>query len=160
MARESGDRPICENRKARHDYFIEERVEAGMVLSGAEVKSLRDGRANLKDSYARITRGGEVFLVGVHISPYGYAVRDSPDPERERKLLLHRGEIDRLAGKVRERGFTLVPTRMYFKNGRAKVELGLARGKEMRDKRDTIRKAEGQREIERAMKSRHRVRGA
>jgi SsrA-binding protein len=161
MARESGgDRQICENRKARHDYFIEERVEAGMVLSGAEVKSLRDGRANLKDSYARISRNGEVYLVGAHISPYSHAVRDSPEPDRERKLLLHRGEIDRLGGKVRERGYTLVPTRMYFKNGRAKVELGLARGKEMHDKRDSIRKAEGQREIEREMKSRRRVRGA
>jgi len=159
MARESGEKQICENRKARHDYFIEERVEAGLVLSGPEVKSLRDGRANLKDSYARISRGGEAYLVGVHISPYGYAVRDNPDPERERKLLLHRGEIDRLAGKVRERGYTLVPTRMYFKNGRAKVEIGLARGKETRDKRDAIRKAESQREIERAMKSPGRARG-
>lgn len=156
MARQRGEKLICENRKARHDYFIEERLEAGIVLSGAEVKSARDGRVNLKDGYARITRRGEVMLVGVHVAPYGHATHEIPDPDRERKLLLHRAEIDRLGGKVRERGFTLVPTRMYFKDGRAKVEIGLARGKETRDKRDAIRKAESRREIERVMKSRVR----
>lgn len=156
MARQTGEKLIADNRKARHDYFIDERVEAGIVLSGAEVKSMREGRVNLRDSYARITRRGEVVLVGVHISPYGHATTELIDPDRERKLLLHRAEIDRLGGKVRERGFTLVPTRLYFKDGRAKVELGLARGKEHRDKRESIRKAEGQREIERVMKSRAR----
>ena len=156
MARERGEKSICENRKARHDYFIEERVEAGIVLSGGEVKSLREGRVNLKDSYARIDRRGEAFLVGVHITPYGYATNEVAEPDRPRKLLLHRAEIDRLGGKTRERGFTLIPTRMYFKDGRAKVEIGLARGKEQRDKRDTIRKAESQREIDRVMKSRAR----
>lgn len=156
MARERGEKLVCENRKARHDYFIDERVEAGIVLVGAEVKSLREGRAQLRDSYARITRGGDVVLVGVHISPYGHAAREAPDPDRERRLLLHRSQIDRLGGKVRERGFTLVPTRLYFKDGRAKVELGLARGKEHRDKRDSIRDAESRREIERVMKSRAR----
>jgi SsrA-binding protein len=156
MGRERGEKLIADNRKARHDYFIDERIEAGIMLSGAEVKSMREGRVNLRDSYARITRRGEVFLVGVHISPYGHASYDVLEPARDRKLLLHRAEIDRLGGKVRERGFTLVPTRLYFKDGRAKVEIGLARGKEHRDKRETIRRAEGQREIERVMKSRAR----
>jgi len=156
MPRESGEKLICANRKARHDYFIDETFEAGLVLIGPEVKSLRDGRANLKDSYARISKSGEVYLVGAHISPYGPATRDNLDPDRERKLLLQRGEIDRLTGKVRERGFTLVPTRMYFKNGRAKIEIGLARGKQAHDKRQDIRKAESRREIDRAMKSSRR----
>lgn len=159
MPREEGEKVVAVNRKARHDYFIDETVEAGLVLLGAEVKSLREGRVNLKDSYARITKQGEAFLVGVHISPYGHAARDVADPERQRKLLLHRREIDRLAGKTRERGFTLVPTKMYFKEGRAKVELGLARGKERHDKRESIRKAESKREIDRALKSRNRARG-
>lgn len=158
MPRESGEKIITVNRKARFDYFIDETVEAGIMLLGAEVKSLRDGKVNLKDSYAKITKGGEAYLVGVHIQPYGYAARDIPDPERQRKLLLHRQEIDRLAGKTRERGFTLVPTRMYFKNGVAKVEIGLARGKEHHDKRDTIRAAESKREIDRVMKARNRSR--
>jgi SsrA-binding protein len=159
MPREAGEKVITVNRKARHDYFIDETVEAGIVLLGPEVKSLRDGKVNLKDAYARITKGGEAFLIGVHISPYGHAARDVPDPERQRKLLLHRREIDRLAGKTRERGFTLVPTRMYFKDGVAKVEIGLARGKEHHDKRASIREAESRREIDRAMKSRHREKG-
>ncbi|MBM4245553.1 MAG: SsrA-binding protein SmpB [Deltaproteobacteria bacterium] len=158
MPRESGEKMITVNRKARHDYFIEETVEAGIMLLGAEVKSLRDGKVNLKDSYAKITKGGEAYLVGVHITPYGYAARDIPDPERQRKLLLHRREIDRLAGKTRERGFTLVPTKLYFKNGVAKVEIGLARGKEHHDKRQDLKAAESKREIDRVMKSRNRTR--
>ena len=158
MARESGEKLISLNRKARHDYFIEETVEAGLMLIGPEVKSLREGKVNLKDGYARISRGGEAVLVGVHISPYGHASASELDPERTRKLLLHRSEIDRLSGKVRERGYTLVPTKIYFKNGRAKVEIGLARGKEQRDKREDLRKAESRREIERAMKGRNRGR--
>jgi len=158
MPRESGEKMITVNRKARHDYFIEETVEAGIMLLGAEVKSLRDGKVNLKDSYAKITKGGEAYLVGVHITPYGYAARDIPDPDRQRKLLLHRREIDRLAGKTRERGFTLVPTRLYFKNGVAKVEIGLARGKEHHDKRQDLKAAESKREIDRVMKSRNRTR--
>lgn len=153
MAQGEGEKNISINRKARHDYFIEETYEAGMVLLGAEVKSLREGKVNLRDSYARLTRSGELVLVGVHISPYGHAGRDAPDPDRPRKLLMHRREIDRMAGKIRERGFTLVPTRLYFKKGRAKVELGLARGKERHDKREDLRKAESRREIDRAMKS-------
>ena len=151
-----GEKTIAVNRKARHDYFIDERFEAGMVLLGAEVKSLREGKVNLRDSYARLTQAGELVLVGVHISPYGHAGREAPEPVRTRKLLMHRREIDRLVGKIRERGFTLVPTRLYFKRGRAKVELGLARDKEQRDKRDDLRKAESKREIDRAMKASRR----
>lgn len=148
----------AQNRKARHDYFIDETVEAGIMLLGAEVKSIREGKVNLKDSYAKITKGGEAYLVGVHITPYGYAARDIPDPDRQRKLLLHRQEIDRLAGKTRERGFTLIPTKLYFKNGVAKVEIGLARGKEHHDKRQDLKAAESKREIDRVMKSRNRTR--
>lgn len=158
MPRESGEKLITVNRKARHDYFIDETVEAGIMLLGAEVKSLREGKVNLKDAYAKITKGGEAYLVGVHITPYGYAARDVPDPDRQRKLLLHRREIDRLAGKTRERGFTLVPTKLYFKNGVAKVEIGLARGKEHHDKRQDLKAAESKREIDRVMKSRNRSR--
>jgi SsrA-binding protein len=158
MARESGEKIITVNRKARHDYFIDETVEAGIMLLGAEVKSLRDGKVNLKDSYAKITKGGEAYLVGVYIAPYGYAARDVPEPERQRKLLMHRREIDRLAGKTRERGFTLVPTKLYFKNGVAKVEIGLARGKEHHDKRQDLKAAESKREVDRVMKSRNRTR--
>lgn len=158
MPRESGEKIITVNRKARHDYFIDETVEAGIMLLGAEVKSLREGKVNLKDSYAKITKGGEAYLVGVHITPYGYAARDIPDPDRQRKLLLHRQEIDRLAGKTRERGFTLVPTKLYFKNGVAKVEIGVARGKEHHDKRQDLKAAESKREIDRVMKSRNRPR--
>ncbi len=154
MPREAGEKIIAINRKARHDYFIDETVEAGIVLRGAEVKSLREGKVNLKDSYARITKDGEAVLIGVHISPYGFATHDAPDPDRQRKLLLHKREIACLAGKTRERGYTLVPTRMYFKNGKAKVELGLARGKELHDKRESIRKAESRREIDRVLKAR------
>lgn len=158
MADGDGEKNISVNRKARHDYFIEEKFEAGLVLLGAEVKSLREGKVNLRDSYARVTRRGEMVLVGVHISPYGHAGKEAPDPVRIRKLLMHRREIDRLSGKIRERGFTVVPTRLYFKGGRVKVELGLARGKEHHDKRDDLRKAESKREIDRAMKSANRHR--
>lgn len=158
MPRESGEKLITVNRKARHDYFIDETVEAGIMLLGAEVKSIREGKVNLKDAYAKITKGGEAYLVGVHITPYGYAARDIPDPDRQRKLLLHRQEIDRLAGKTRERGFTLIPTKLYFKNGVAKVEIGLARGKEHHDKRQDLKAAESKREIDRVMKSRNRTR--
>jgi len=158
MADGDGEKNISVNRKARHDYFIEEKFEAGLALLGAEVKSLREGKVNLRDSYARVTRRGEMVLVGVHISPYGHAGKEAPDPVRTRKLLMHRREIDRLSGKIRERGFTVVPTRLYFKKGRVKVELGLARGKEHHDKRDDLRKAESKREIDRAMKSANRHR--
>ena len=156
MGEAAGRKLITQNRRARHDYEILDTIEAGLVLLGPEVKSLREGRANLSDAYAAI-RGSEAWLVNAHISPYAQAARENPDPRRERKLLLHRREIARLAGQVSERGLTLVPLSMYFKAGRAKVELGLARGKRSYDKRETIRRREQEREIERAMR---RGRGA
>jgi SsrA-binding protein len=146
---------IAENRRARHEYHLLERHEAGLVLEGSEVKSLREGRAELKRSYADI-RDGELWLVGSHIAPYEQAGDRNHDPDRDRKLLLHRNEIASLIGKVQERGFTIVPTRLYFKNGRAKVEIALARGKDVRDKRRDIARREADRQIERALKQRSR----
>lgn len=145
------DRDIAVNRRARFEYHIEETFEAGLVLLGSEVKALRVGKANLRDSYGRIERD-EVWLWNAHISPYGPASQFGHEPLRARKLLLRRDEISRLTGKVKERGLTLVPLRLYFKNGRAKVELGLARGKKHHDKRDAIREREVRREMDRAMK--------
>ena len=150
----AGERVICVNRQARHNYFIEETYEAGLVLLGSEVKSLRDGKANLKDSYARIQKG-EAFLLNAHVSPYPGANRFNHEPTRTRKLLLHAREIERLTGKTQEKGLTLIPLRMYFKAGRAKVELGLARGKKLYDKRETLRRKMADREVERSIKSRH-----
>jgi SsrA-binding protein len=149
----AGEKLIAENRKARHDYHLVERHEAGLALTGTEVKSLRAGRANLQRAYAEV-RGNELWLVGAHIDSYDSGTHANHEPERERKLLLHRREIDSLSGKVRERGFTLVPTKLYFKNGRAKVEIALARGKEVHDKRRDIAKRDAQREMERALKAR------
>ena len=140
---------VATNRNARRNYQILDIYEAGMVLEGSEVKSLRAGKMELKDSYGDI-RNGEAFLVGAHIGPYDFARDGGHDPERRRKLLLHRREIDRLAGGLAEKGLTLVPLRVYFKEGKAKVELGLARGKSSVDKRQTLRDREHQREIERA----------
>lgn len=156
MARESGVKQVADNRKARHDYSLDEKFEAGIVLRGPEVKSLREGRINLKDGYARVTRQGQIELVGVHISPWTHANQDAPDPERVRRLLLHRTEIDRIGGKTRERGYTLIPTRVYFKDGKAKVEIALARGKERQDKRQDLKESEAKREIQRALKVRNR----
>jgi SsrA-binding protein len=153
MAAASRDKLIVDNRRARHEYHLFDRVEAGVVLTGTEVKSLREGRASLQQAYAEV-RDGEAWLVGAHISVYEQANRENHDPDRDRKLLLHRKELDSLAGKVRERGFTLVPTKLYFRDGRAKVELALARGKELRDKRRDIAKREAQRDVERALKAR------
>jgi SsrA-binding protein len=149
----TGEKLIVDNRRARHDYHLLERVEAGLVLTGTEVKSLRDGRASLQQAYAEV-RGNEAWLVGAHISVYDQGNRENHDPDRDRKLLLRRKEIDSLAGMVRERGLTLVPTKLYFRNGRAKVELAVARGKELRDKRRDLAKREAQRDMERALKSR------
>jgi SsrA-binding protein len=146
---------IAENRRARHEYHLLERVEAGLVLTGTEVKSLRDGRAEIRRAYGDI-RDDELWLVGSHIAPYEQASVAQHDPDRDRKLLLHRREIDSLKGKVQEKGLTLVPTRLYFKNGRAKVELAVARGKELRDKRRDMAKRDADRQIERALKSRSR----
>jgi SsrA-binding protein len=150
VSKESGERDITVNRRAFHDYTISERYEAGMALVGSEVKSLRDNRANLKDAYARFF-GEELFLVGAHISPYGPASQFGHEPERNRKLLLHRRELDRLRGKIQERGLTLVPLRLYWVRGRAKVELGLGVGKKLYDKRVAIRERMERREIDRAM---------
>jgi SsrA-binding protein len=147
------DKLIVDNRRARHDYHLSDRVEAGLALTGTEVKSLRNGLANLQRAYAEI-RDGEAWLVGAHIAEYGHGNIQNHDPDRDRKLLLKRREIDSLAGKVRERGLTLVPTRLYFKNGRAKVELAVGRGKEAQDKRRDIAQRDAQREMERALKGR------
>jgi SsrA-binding protein len=151
----AGEKLIAENRKARHEYHLLERIEAGLVLTGSEVKSLRAGQAQLQRAFADI-REGELWLVGAHISPYEQAAIENHDPERDRKLLLHRREIDSLKGKVQERGFTLVPTKLYFKGGRAKVELALAKGKDVRDRRREISKRDADRQIERALKQRSR----
>ena len=155
MVREKSpeEKNICVNRQARFNYFIDETYEAGLVLVGSEVKSLRDGKANLKDSYARIQKG-EAFLINAHVSAYPGANQFNHDPTRARKLLLHQREIERLTGKTKERGFTLIPLRLYFKNGKAKVELGLARGKKLYDKRETLRRKVAEREVERSLKSR------
>ncbi|OGP49206.1 MAG: SsrA-binding protein [Deltaproteobacteria bacterium RBG_13_43_22] len=139
---------ISQNRKAHHDYQIQETIEAGLILTGPEVKSLRLGRANLKDSYAR-PKGGEVFLYEVHISPYENSPLNEQDPTRTRKLLLHKQEIRRLTAKIREKGLTLVPLRLYFLGGKAKVELALAKGKKLYDKREAIQKKDMKRETDR-----------
>jgi SsrA-binding protein len=144
---------VCQNKKARYDYEIIEVIEAGMVLLGTEVKSLRQGRANLKDSYARI-KSGELFLMQAHISPYTHAYYDNHEPDRVRKLLVHKREIKRLQGKTLEKGLTLIPLRIYFKDGKAKVELALARGKRRYDKRETLKRKTEERELERAIKDR------
>ncbi len=146
---------VCENRKARHDYFIHETYETGIELFGTEVKSLRGGRANLKDAYAMI-RNGEVFVEGMHISPYDYGNIFNREPLRPKKLLMHKSEIMKLFGKTREKGFTLIPLRVYFKNGRAKMELALASGKHTFDKRRALADKESKREVERALKERQR----
>jgi len=142
---------VATNRQASFRYNLLERYECGLVLQGTEVKALREGKAQLKDSYVTI-RDGEAWLIGTYIPPYGPASRENHEPERSRKLLLHREEIDRLSGKTNERGLTLVPTRMYFRDGRAKVEIALARGKDVHDKRDTIRKREVAREVQRELR--------
>lgn len=144
---------VAQNRKAFHDYSIEETIEAGIVLTGTEVKSLREGKANLKDSYVLI-KNGEVLLLNCHISPYTHGNIMNHDPVRTRKLLLHKKEIARIQGKALQKGYSLIPLKVYFKESRAKVEIGLARGKKMYEKRESIKKREADREIERAMKTR------
>lgn len=150
-----GEKLICNNKKAFHEYFIEEKFEAGMVLKGTEVKSLRVGKANLNDSFA-LVRGGEAFLHNLHISPYDFGNRENHDPDRMRKLLLHKKEISKLFGKVREQGYTLIPLRLYFKEGKAKVELGLAKGKKLHDKREDLKKKDMKRDVAVALKERNR----
>ena len=146
MSTAAGDKVVSTNRKAFHNYTILETYEAGLALRGTEVKSLREAQVNFKDCYASIDKG-EAWLIGCHISPYHHGSDANHDPERTRKLLLHQREIGRLMGKVAERGLTVVPLRLYFKGGRAKVELGLARGKKLHDKRDTIRERDERREM-------------
>jgi SsrA-binding protein len=147
-------KPICTNRKAYHEYHIEETFEAGLVLTGTEVKSLREGKANLKDSYAKI-KDGELFLVNAHISPYSCGNIYNHEPKRDRKLLMHKGEIDRIFGKVKERGYTLVALSMYFdKRNRAKMQIALAKGKTLYDKRESIKRKDEKRLTEREMRFR------
>ena len=153
MARPKGEKLIAENRRARHDYHLLDRYEAGLVLTGTEVKSLRDGRVTLNQAYADV-RDGEGWLHGASIAVYEQGNSANHDPDRSRKLLLHRGELASLIGKVQQRGLTLVPTRLYFKDGRAKVELALARGKEGIDKRRDLADRDARRQIERELKAR------
>src|SRR3989442_1336847 len=150
--RDERDRTIATNRRARHEYEILETVEAGLVLRGTEVKSLRAGQVTFKDSYATV-RNGEAWLLGCHISPYSHGTDANHDPERDRKLLLHSRELSRLSGKIAERGLTLVPLRLYFKSGRAKLEVGLARGKKLHDKRSALREREVRREMDKAARA-------
>jgi len=152
----SKDRTVATNRKARHDYFIDETYETGIVLTGTEIKSVRDGRVNLRDSYAQV-KNGELWLIDTHIAPYKQAGRSSHEPKRPRKLLMHRHEINRLQGKVQEKGYTIIPLRLYFRNDKwVKVEIALARGKRLYDKRRAIRERDAQRETERALADRRK----
>jgi SsrA-binding protein len=153
--KEPAEKSICQNKMARLNYFIDETYEAGVVLQGTEVKALRDGRANIKDSYANI-REGELFLYDLHISPYSHGNRENHNPLRVRKLLLHKTEIKRLYGKSQERGLSLIPLRMYFRNGKIKVEIGVGRGKKIYDKREDMKLKEDRRAIERGMRERNR----
>ncbi|MDD5450920.1 MAG: SsrA-binding protein SmpB [Desulfovibrionales bacterium] len=145
---------VCQNKKAAHEYFITERYEAGLVLTGSEVKSLRQGKATLADGYAQVV-GGEVLLYNVHISPYSHTHHEEQDPTRTRKVLFHRQEIRRLIGKIQEKGLTLIPTKIYFKNGWVKVELALAKGKKLYDKRESIKRREEEREIAKRYRGRN-----
>ena len=150
-----GEKLICNNKKAYNDYFIEEKFEAGMVLKGTEVKSLRMGRANLNDSFA-LVKSGEAFLHNFHISPYDFGNRENHDPDRMRKLLLHKKEITKLFSKVREQGYSIVPLRIYFKDGLVKVEMGLAKGKKLYDKREDMKQKDMKRDVSQALKERNK----
>ena len=153
MAKPTGTKLIADNRRARYDYELLDRVEAGIVLTGTEVKSLRDGRVQLGQAYADV-RGGEVWLIGASIAEYAQGNIANHEPERDRKLLLKRGEIDSLYGKLREKGLTLVPTRLYFKDGKIKIEIALGKGKDKGDKRRTIADRDAKRQIDRALRAR------
>jgi len=149
--KQMADKTVVTNRRVRREYFIEESFEAGLVLTGSEIKSIRAGRANLQDSYVSI-RDGEAWLVNLHVSPYKQASIEKHEPKRDRKLLLHRRQIDRLLGKVQAKGYTIVPLRLYLKNNRAKVEIALAKGKKLYDKRADLAKRQAQRDMERALR--------
>ena len=151
----SGRKVIANNRRALHDYFLEDRIEAGMVLTGTEIKSIRAGRVSLQHSYV-MPRGGELWLMEAHIAPYEHGNRENHDPKRPRKLLLHRRQIDRMIDKATARGYTIVPTLMYLKDGRAKLEIALARGKRQYDKRQALAERDSQRQVERALRERSR----
>ncbi|MEQ6376824.1 SsrA-binding protein SmpB [Bacillaceae bacterium S4-13-58] len=153
MAKKTDDNVIAQNRKARHDYFIEETYEAGLVLKGTEIKSIRAGRVNLKDAFARVHKG-EVFIHNMHISPYEQGNRFNHDPLRTRKALLHKKQINQLIGETQQQGYSLIPLKIYIKNGFAKVLIGLARGKKKYDKREDLKQKQAKRDIERAMKDR------
>ncbi len=155
MPHQQGTKTIAQNRKAFHDYFVEEKVECGIALFGTEVKSIRQGKVNLKESWAQI-RKGEVWVEGMHISPYEQGNIFNRDPMRPKKLLLHRNEIRKLDGQVMKQGFTLIPLEMYLKDGRVKVMLGLCKGKQLHDKRDSIARKDSDREIRRALKDRQK----
>lgn len=155
MAKKLGNKTLVENRKARHDYFIEEAMEAGIVLVGTEVKSIRGGKANLRDSYADVVNG-EIFIKNMHISPYEQGNIFNRDPLRERKLLLHKGEIEKLAGYTAQTGYTLIPLSIYLKDGKVKVNLGVCKGKKDYDKRDAMIEKAAKRDIDRQMKERMR----
>jgi len=156
MGKQDEDKVLSQNRKAYHDFFIEETYEAGIVLTGTEIKSIRRGKANLRDAYARV-EGREVFVHNLHISPYEQGNRFNHDPLRTRKLLLHRSEIAKLIGAVREEGYTLIPTKLYLRNGFCKVEIGLAKGKKQHDKRETVKKRDANREIAKALRERQKA---
>jgi SsrA-binding protein len=153
MAKAAAERPIADNRKAGHDYHLLETFEAGVALLGTEVKAIREGRVQLRDSYCKLERG-EAYLLGAHIGQYSHTGYGAHDPVRPRKLLLHRTELNKLLGKTAERGLTIVPLRMYLKNGRVKVAIALAKGKKIYDKRETIRRREADRETRAAIKTR------
>ena len=157
MAKPVGEKLIVDNRRARHDYHLLDRVEAGLVLTGTEVKALRDGKATLQQAYADV-RDGEAWLVGLHVPEYGQGNRQNHEPDRPRKLLLHRREIEQLGRQVAERGMTIVPLQLYFVDGKVKLELGLARGKEGVDKRHAIADRDARRQMERAVRERQRER--
>jgi SsrA-binding protein len=155
MTKAAEGKNLAQNRKAYHDYFIEETFEAGIVLTGTEIKSVRKGTANLRDAYARV-ENGEVWLHNMHISPYEQGNRFNHEPLRTRKLLLHRSEIRKMIGSVKEQGLTLIPTRLYLRNGFCKIELGLAKGKKLHDKREATKKRDANREIEKALRERQK----
>lgn len=152
MARERGEKQVAANRKARHEYFVEETYECGLVLHGTEVKSMRQGRVNLKEAFCQV-KGGEMWVIGMHISPYEQGNIFNVDPLRDKKLLMHKNEIRKLSSQVQRQGYTLIPLRIYLKDGRMKLELGLCKGKQLHDKRDDAAQRAAKRDIERAMKN-------
>lgn len=154
--KENGIKVLAKNKKALHDYFIEDTFEAGIVLTGTEIKSIRSGKANLKDSFAKVTNG-EVFIHNMHISPFENGNRYNPDPTRTRKLLLHKKEINKLIGQTKESGYSLVPLKIFLQNGYAKLEIGVAKGKKLYDKRDTIAKRDANRQIARALREKQKM---